>query len=441
MLFDWSIQPFYTLILTFLFAPYFANTVIGDGPRGQALWGYAAATAGVLIAIGSPFFGAYADGHGRRKPWIGMLAVVLAVSMTTLWIATPNAPTSTVYLVLFAFVCATAAAEFSSVFSNAIMPTLVPHNELGRLSGTGWAFGYTGGLISLLLVAGILLPTPDGKTILGLEPLLHLDVGSRESDRLVGPYCAIWYLVFMIPFFLFVPDKQPKRKDGRSAVGELLSTLRSLPGHRDMLHFLVARMLYTDGLTAIFTFGGIYGSSVFGWGALPLGIFGLVLTVVGAIGALFGGILDDRFSAKAVIMASLILILIGAFGILSVDHTHVLYFIEVAPKAEGSAPFSSIGERVFLGFAMIIGLVSAPTQASSRSLLARLAPPEKMTQFFGLFAFSGKVTAFLAPFFVATLTEISNSQRIGMSAIALFIIVGIVLMLPVKSPRSRTTGP
>lgn len=437
--FDWAVQPYYTLILTFLFAPYFANSVVGDGARGQAMWGYAAAIAGLLIAVGSPFLGAFADGRGRRKPWIALLSVILGTAMATLWIATPTAPTQTIYLVLFAFVCATAAAEYTAVFTNAIMPGLVPQSELGRLSGRGWACGYFGGLVSLTLMAGLIVPEPEtGKTLLGLDPLVALDAGTRQGDRMVGPFAAVWYLVFMIPFFLFVPDtKQARPDDGRSATAELWDTIRSLPRHRDMLLFLAARMIYTDGLTAIFTFGGIYGAAVFGWGPLSLGIFGIVLTLVGAFGALIGGVLDDRFSSKAVILVALLLLLVGAAGILSVDPTHVFYFIEVPPKATGSAPFSSIGEQVFLGFAIIVGLVAAPVQASSRSLLARLAPPEKITQFFGLFAFSGKVTAFLAPFLIATVTEVTDSQRLGISAIALFLVTGLILMIAVRSPQKR----
>lgn len=436
MLFDWAVQPFYTLILTFLFAPYFANTVVGDGARGQTLWGYAAAIAGVIVALGSPYLGAFADGRGRRKPWVALLIVVLAAAMATLWIATPNAPMSTIYLVLFAFVCATAASEFATVFSNAIMPGLVPPSELGRLSGSGWATGYFGGLVSLAIMAGLIVPDPaTGKTLMGLEPLFALDTGARAGDRLVGPFSAVWLLLFMIPFFAFVPDiRQPRPHDGRPATAELWDTIRSLPQHPNILVFLAARMIYTDGLTAIFAFGGIYGAAVFGWGALALGIFGIVLTLVGAVGALIGGVLDDRFSSKTVIITALLGLLIGAFGILSVDKTHVLFFIEVAPKVPGSGPFTAIGEQVFLAFAMIIGIVSAPVQASSRSLLARLAPKEKITQFFGLFAFSGKVTAFLAPFMVAVVTAATNSQRLGMSAIALFIITGIALMTFVRSP-------
>lgn len=436
MLFDWAVQPFYTLILTFLFAPYFATAVVGDASRGQTLWGYGAAVAGVLVAVGSPFLGAFADGRGRRKPWIALLSVVLAAAMATLWLAEPLAPMSTILIILFAFVCATACAEFTAVFTNAIMPGLVPHSELGRLSGAGWACGYFGGLVSLALMAGLVVPDPaTGKTLLGLDPLIALDAGAREGDRLVGPFSAIWYLVFMIPFFLFVPDiRQARPHDGRPATAELWDTVRSLPHNPNILLFLAARMIFTDGLTAIFTFGGIYGAAVFGWGALALGIFGIVLTLIGALGAIIGGVLDDRFSAKAVIIAALIGLLAGAIGLLSVDKTHVFYVVEVAPKAPGSQPFSSIGEWVFLAFAMVVGLVSAPVQASSRSLLARLAPKEKITQFFGLFAFSGKVTAFLAPFVVATVTAATESQRLGMASIALFLLIGMALMFGVRSP-------
>lgn len=437
MLFDWSVQPFYTLILTFLFAPYFANVVVGDGAQGQAMWGYGAAVAGVLIAVGSPFLGAFADGRGQRKPWIALFSVILAVAMASLWIATPAAPMSTILLVLLAFVIATACAEYTAVFTNAIMPSLVPHSELGRLSGAGWACGYFGGLASLFLVAGLIVPMGDtGKTMFGLEPLFLLDTTAREGDRVVGPLSAVWYLVFMIPFFLFVPDAKQKRvHDGRPATAELWDTVRSLPSNPSMLLFLAARMIYTDGLTAIFTFGGIYGASVFGWGPLELGIFGIILTLFGAIGAIFGGIVDDRVSAKFVIVTALLILVVAALGILSVDKTHVLYTFEVAAKAPGSSPFSSTGERVFLAFAIIVGIVSAPVQASSRSLLARLAPPDKITQYFGLFAFSGKVTAFLAPLLVALVTGATGSQRLGMSAVVVFLVLGIALMLPVRASR------
>jgi UMF1 family MFS transporter len=274
-----------------------------------------------------------------------------------------------------------------------------------------------------------------------LDPLIKLDTGTREGDRLVGPFAALWFAIFMIPFFLFVPDTHKPPPPGtvkRTALAELWDTVSGLPRHPDMLFFLLARMLYIDGLTAIFAFGGIYGASVFGWQALELGIFGIVLTLTGVLGAVAGGVLDDRIGARNVIMAALLVLLVGTLGILSIDKTHVLFGLEVAPKAAGSAPFSSAGERVFLVFAMVIGIVAAPVQAASRSLLARLAPPEKVTQFFGLFAFSGKVTAFFAPFLIASVTAATGSERAGMSAIMFFLIAGMVLMLKVHGRPAPT---
>lgn len=451
MLFDWASQPYYTLVQTFLFAPYFANAVVNNSACGsliaagsekaacgQALWGYAASVAGLLIAILSPFLGAAADGRGRRKPWMAGLAMIFLAGLSTLWLATPGASLAMLGLVLAGFIIATLAAELMGVFSNAIMTGLVPKDELGRLSGTGWAVGYFGGLASLALVAGFLVPLPgEAKTLLGLDPLLQLNAAERQGDRITGPFAALWFALFIIPFFLFVPDRQSAHAGAsqHSASAELWDTIKSLPRMPSLLIFLVARMLYTDGLTAIFTFGGIYGASVFSWGPLELGIFGIVLTLVGAFGALIGGWLDDKLGPKTVIISALLILIVGALGILSVDKTHILYSTEVAAKVVGSKPFSSTGELTFLAFAIIVGLVAAPVQAASRSLLARLAPPEKMTQFFGLFAFSGKVTAFLAPFLVAFVTQYSGSQRIGMSAVLAFLLIGSLMMLFVN-PRA-----
>jgi UMF1 family MFS transporter len=443
VLFDWAAQPYYTLVLTFLFAPFFATVVVGNAAHGQTLWGYAAAAAGIFIAIGSPLLGAFADGRGRRKPWIALFSLLLIAGLASLWMAKPGADNMTIALVLFGFVMATIAAEFTQVFTNAIMPTLVPAEKLGRLSGTGWAIGYAGGLLSLAVMAGLIVTDPTtGKTILGLDPLLKLDAAAREGDRLVGPFAAAWYVLFMIPFFLFVPDTHKPPPPGtvkKTALAELWDTLSGLPQHPDMLFFLLARMLYIDGLTAIFAFGGIYGASVFGWQALELGIFGIALTLTGVFGAIIGGVLDDRIGARNVVMLALAILLAGTFGILSIDKSHVLYGVEVAPKDAGSRPFSSAGELVFLAFAMVIGIVAAPVQAASRSLLARLAPAEKVTQFFGLFAFSGKVTAFFAPFLIATVTAMTGSERAGLSAIAFFLIAGMVLMLKVHD-RPRGGG-
>jgi UMF1 family MFS transporter len=197
--------------------------------------------------------------------------------------------------------------------------------------------------------------------------------------------------------------------------------------------FLLARMLYADGLGAIFAFGGIYAAYVFGWGAAELGLFGIVLTIAGTIGAALGGPLDDRAGSKAVIAATLCLFIAAAIGVLSVDRDHVLFVLAVEAKAPGSAPFSSAGEQVYLAFAILIGLASGPIQASSRTLLARMCPPGKMTEFFGFFSFSGKITAFAAPLAIGAVTHATGSQRLGIGTSLVFLIGGLLLLLRVKA--------
>jgi UMF1 family MFS transporter len=441
-MFDWAGQPFYTLVQTFLFAPYFANVVVSDPSQGQAAWGYAAAFAGAIVAIGSPMLGAVADSGGRRKPWIALFGLMLVVGLCLLWFATPKLQGPMFFLVLAGYALAFAGAEFAAVFNNAIMPTLVRSDQLGRLSGIAWGLGYAGGLVSLALVAGFIVTDPSsGKTMLGMDPILSLDQASREGDRLVGPLCAAWFILFVIPFFLFVPDNK-QTVHGRSespirdALKSLWTTVRNLPkDDRNILWMLIARMLYADGLAAIFVFGGIYGASVFGWRTFDLGLFGIILAGTGAVGAVIGGLLDDRVGAKTVIVGSIVILLIGFFGILSVDKGSVLFALSIPEKQAGSGAFSSLGEQVFLGFAILIGLVAAPVQAAGRSLLARLAPPERMTQYFGLFAFSGKATAFAAPLMIALVTTITGSQRWGIATTALFLIGGLIFMLPVKETR------
>ncbi len=436
VLFDWAAQPFYTLILTFIFAPYFATAVVGDPVRGQALWGYLAAAGGLLVALTGPVLGAVADATGRRKPWVAAFSVLLMAALAALWVAVPGADAPVLLATGAAFVLATVAAEFATIFTNAMMPRLVPERSLGRLSGTGWALGYLGGLTSLLVMLGLVVADPaTGKTMLGLDPPFG-DGGTRAGDRFSGPFSALWYGLFVLPFFAFTPDRASARPAAGAVargISELWGTIREIAHLPPVAVFLLARMAYADGLAAIFAFGGIYGAGLFGWRSFELGLFGILLTVTGAAGALAGGVIDDRIGAKRVIEGALCGLLLAALGIVSIDGTHVLFALEVAPKAAGGAAFSSPGERAYLGFALLIGLLAGPLQAASRSLLARLAPPARMTQYFGLFAFSGKITAFLAPLLIAVATGVAASQRAGVAVILAFLGLGLALMTRVKA--------
>jgi UMF1 family MFS transporter len=437
VLFDWATQPFYTLVVTFLFAPYFVNGFMDDPARGAALWAYATGIAELIAAAFAPVLGAVADAGQRRKPWIALFSVLLVAGMCGLWLAAPGR-TELVPVVLIAFGLAVIGAELATVFTNAMMTSLVSGKRLGTLSGLGWATGYVGGLVSLALVAGLLVADPTtGKTLLGLPPLIPLDPATREGDRLVGPFSAVWYLVFVLPLFLFTPDHSATPLHARAVTAGLAQLVRSVKDlvrhHGQVALFLLARMLYADGLGAVFAFGGIYAGTVFGWGATELGLFGIVLTIAGTIGAVLGGLLDDRRGSKAVIAFTLLLFIAASIGVLSVDQDHILFVLPVEPKLAGSAPFSSVGEQVYLAFAVLIGLASGPIQASSRTLLARMSPPGKTTEFFGFFSFSGKITAFAAPLAIGAVTHATGSQRLGIGMSLVFLIAGLLLLLRVRT--------
>ena len=439
VLFDWATQPFYTLIVTFLFAPYFVTGFMDDPARGQSLWAFTTGAAQLVAAVLAPVLGAIADGGFPRKPWIAAFSVLLVVGLCGLWFAAPGA-VAYVPLVLISFAVATLGAELATVFNNAMMPGLVSDKKLGTLSGTGWAVGYAGGLLSLALVAGLFLTDPNtGKTLFGLQPIIALDVATREGERLVGPLSALWYLVFVVPMFHFTPDRAKAARVAdpiREGLGRLARSVKDiLRHHGNVAVFLLARMLYADGLAAVGAFGSIYAATVFGWGPTELGLFGIILTVAATIGALLGGLLDDRVGSKRVIVISLLVFVAGSIGVLSIDPDEILFFVSVTPKATGAGLLASTGERAYLAFAMLIGLALGPAQASSRTLLARIIPSDKTTEFFGFFAFSGKVTAFAAPLAIGVVTALSGSQRLGISVSLVFLLAGLWLLLRVRPTR------
>jgi len=436
IMFDWAAQPYFTLITTFVYAPYFAAAIASDPAQGQALWGFATSAAGLVIAVCSPILGAIADAAGPRKPWIAGFGALLVVAASALWFGVPGGG---VMLVLVAVALAAIGAEFATVFNNAMMPNLVPPERLGRLSGTGWATGYLGGMVSLAVVLGFLAASPQtGKTLLGFTPLFDLDPVLREGDRAAGPLTAIWFVIFVLPLFLFTPDhpgKLPMRTAIRQGLATLAATLRDLRRHRDAALFLLANMIYADGLVALFAFGGIYAAGTFGWGTIEIGVFGILLTITGTIGAFVGGRLDDRLGAKRVILGSLAILIFTGAAILSIDPDRIAFVVPVAPLVPGGGLYASAAERAYVAIGLLIGLAAGPLQAASRTQLVRLAPAEQQTQFFGLFALSGRVTSFLGPFLVGVVTAATLSQKAGMAVLIAFFITGAVVLARVRTGR------
>ncbi|OIQ72110.1 vacuole effluxer Atg22 like protein [mine drainage metagenome] len=428
--FAWAAEPFFTLITTFVFAPYFATHVASDPASGQSLWGFATAAAGLVIALMSPLLGAIADASGRRKPWIAAFGAMLVIGASLMWFGKPG-DVSVIPPLLLAYGIATIGVEFAIVFNNSMMPTLVPPDRIGRLSGTGWATGYVGGILSLVLVLGFLAASPEtGRTLFGFSPLFGLDPVTHQGDRITGPLTGIWFILFALPMFLLTPDYPARRKISkalREGLTGLKRTLLELPKQKSMAAFLLANMIYTDGLVSLFAFGGIYAAGTFGWNTIQIGSFGIILAIAGTFGAWLGGKLDDSLGPKRVIAGSMLILLLAVMAILLVNRDSIL-FVRVASPVPGGALFAASAERAYLVLGCLIGAAGGPLQAASRTLLIHMAPKDRIAQYFGLFALTGKVTSFVGPLLIGIVTAVTESQKAGMAVLVLFFVAGLALL-------------
>jgi len=404
-LYDWANSPYTTLIITFVFAAYFSQGIVGDEVRGQELWGYTASIAGLIIAIGSPILGAIADAGGRRKPWLFVFTAICVVGSWMLWYAEPSADFTTWAMIWV--VVATVGFEFGIVFNNAMLPDLVPEKRLGRWSGWAWGLGYFGGLAAMVLA---LLGFVQAET-----PLFGLSKDGAEHVRMVGPLAAIWFVAFCWPMFLWTPDrvKTPMALGDKVTKGFALlaQTFREVRQHGNIVRFLIGRMIYADGLVTVFAFGGIYAAGTFGMELAEVITFGIVLNVTAGIGAFCFAWVDDWIGSKKTIVISLVGLTGCALGaILAVDVSW------------------------FWIWGSMLGIFVGPTQAASRSLMARLSPPDQTTEFFGLYALTGKATAFVGPALVAVVTASMQSQRWGLAVVLGFFAVGLAILLTVREP-------
>jgi UMF1 family MFS transporter len=435
--FDWASQPYNTLLLTFIFGPYFAQTATANLVEGgmdleaakaqaQAYWGYGLAVAGISIAILAPILGAVADSTGKRMPWIWLFSILYVVGAAGLWWTSPQ--DFSVIWALFFFGIGLIGMEFATIFTNAYLPELDPSpDERGRISGSGWAIGYVGGVLSLLIMIAFFQAGENGKTMAGLSPLFGMDPNTGADTRVVGPFAAIWFAVFMIPFFLFFRDA-PAPKRARFSIGkalsDLLKTIRKLPQHPSLLAYLGSSMFYRDALNGMYTFGGIYALGVLNWSIIDIGVFGIIAALSGAIFCWIGGRVDRRVGPMPVIVFCCVILIATACLIISLSPTSVAGIT----LAEGS----NLPNILFYLAGALIGAAGGALQASSRNMLTRQGDPDRMTEAFGLYALSGKATAFLAPALIALASDITGSQRLGITPVIGLFIFGLILLAWVK---------
>jgi UMF1 family MFS transporter len=417
--FDWAAQPYSTLLLTFIFAPY-VKELLGDGSSAQAAWGFGIGAAGLVIAALAPVVGAIADSGGRRMLWLWAFSVLYVIGSAGLWFAAPGAFNLT--LILVSFGIGLVGLEFATIFTNAMLPDLGERKDLGRISGSGWAFGYVGGLLALVIMLVFFAESAvTGRTFLGFAPPFGLDPEMREGTRFVGPFTALWYVVFIIPFFLFTRDApRPPGGSARDALSDLARTLRALPSNRSLFAYLGSSMFYRDALNGIYAFGGIYAAGVLGWSVVDTGIFGILAIISGAIFTWAGGRADARFGPKPVIIWMVVLLILISLAIVFTSRDAV-FGIAVSPD-------SRLPDITFYLLGALIGAAGGILGAASRTMLVHQADPERMTEAFGLYALSGKATAFLAPLSIGAVTAATGSQTLGITPLIFLFLLGLVLL-------------
>mgnify|MGYP001308954115 FL=1 len=433
-MFDWANQPFYTLIMTFVFSVYFTDVFITGDDGAQKLT-LTQTISGLAIALLSPVLGSITDIKGNRKLLMGITSALFVLGMALLWYSPPGAPDG-IWLVMFGLILASAMVGFSEVFNNSVLATIETPENSGWLSGMGYGVGYIAGLIALILFL-IIFVWPGGET----ENLYGLNTSEYEHIRVVGPLSAIWYAVFIIPLFLFTPDIKKNEvtviNSIKIGLTNFINTFKEARKYKNIFTFLITRMFYQDALNALFVVGGVYASLVVGMSLTQVLILGIILNVLSGPSSIYGGYLNDLIGSKNVINLSLWgLFLSGVLGI-SIDKDTIFYFFTVneyssSVEAFTFGIFNSISQVTYICVVIGISIFYGPAQTASRALMVKIAPKEKMTEFFGLYAFAGKSTAWLVPGIMSLILAFTDSLQYAMISIIVFNLIGIIGMVFVK---------
>ena len=398
-LYDFANSAFTTIIITFIFATYFAKQIAPNPILGQSYWGWTIGITGLLVALIGPLIGSFADKKNCTEFFIKLFTIICIILTSFLWFAKPSEK----YLLYTLLVVASANFfyELSLIFYNSILKRISNSNNLGKSSGFSFALGYIGGILILIICI---------KVFIDNEVLpFGLSKENSENIRATSIVVALWYLIFSIPF-LFSLKKKIKNKIERSSNN--IKKIKNLfwdKGLNNLGKFLLARMLYADGLNAIIIMGGIFAVGVFNLEIKDLLVLSVLMNITAFIGAIIGGYANDKFSSKSVIIFSLLGLIFSSA---------IILFIKT--------------KIFFLIFASINGFFIGPIQSASRVFITKSIDKNNQASGFGLFALSGKLTSFIGPLLVSTLTYISNSQRIGFSAAIILLLIGLLVLLKVK---------
>lgn len=441
--FGWALyqlasSPYFVIINIFVFAAYFQKNVVGDPVEGQVVWGYSQAMAGVLIPLCAPILGALADAYGPRKPGLILFSILAIPAMTALWFVSPGE----VALGFTAIVVAAVTMECAAIYHNAMLPTVAGVRNIGFMSGIAYSLDYIGSF--LIFMVWLAIPALGIMAWFGDEPFAH--------ERLSGPLSVIWLIVFSIPVLLFTPDLPYSGLTLWQAIGKGLNqlghTISRVVHYRNLATYLIVRAIYADGMSAVFAFLAGYLSGVFGWETAKIGIYALIVLTVPIFTSFIGGWIDDKIGSKRTIVISLFVFTLAVLGSISTTPNEYLFFFPVTDDLRMQQlpvlgplfsvfGFTQFPEQVSLAFSVMGGMFVGPVLASSRTMVARIAPMTMVSEIYGLYTLTGKATAFAAPFLVAVVTGATQNQRAGFAVILVFLVLGLVGLLWVKEERAE----
>lgn len=431
---DWATQPFNSVILTFVFVSLYlvsdsflpagvaalnadgslvcSRTADAATPYCQGLsnlaeaYGWVTFAAGILILLLAPVLGQRADASGNKKRWVIGATAALALLQFALFFVYADPAYFWFGAVIVALGSVT--SEIAGVNYNAMLVQVSTPRTIGRVSGLGWGLGYIGGILALVIVV-----------VLDQASWFGLDVSDGLAYRLIAVGAAVWTVLFALPFVFNVPES-PARDDRPrvsffASYAVLVKDIAALfRNHRPTFWFLIASAVYRDGLAGVFAFGGVLAAVSFGFSATEVIIFGIALNLVAGVSTIFAGWLDDRFGARAVIVAALSILIASAL--------FVFFF------REG-------GKTIFWVGGIILSAAVGPAQASSRALLARVTPREMQGEVFGLYATTGRVMSFLSPLLWALFIGWFGATHFGILGITIVLAIGLVLLLLVRLPQ------
>ena len=398
-LYDFANSAFTTIIITFIFSTYFAKQIAPNPVLGQSYWGWTIGITGVVVALIGPLLGTIADKKNYSEFFIKIFTIICISLTCLLWFSKPSEK----YLIYTLFIVGLANIfyELSLIFYNSTLKKLSESNNLGKSSGFSFALGYIGGIIVLIICITIFIDNDSLPFGLSKE--------NSENVRATSILVAFWYLIFSMPFLFNLKKTNKNEIDKKINNTKNFKELIWDKGLNNIGKFLLARMLYADGLNAIIIMGGIFAVGVFSLEIKDLLVLSVLMNITAFIGAIVGGYANDRFSSKSVIIFSLIGLILSS---------SIILFLK--------------SKIIFLFFASINGFFIGPVQSASRVFMTKSIDENNQASGFGLFALSGKLTSFIGPLLVSTITYISNSQKIGFSSAIALLLIGLLVLLKVK---------